>query len=122
MSSINDFTIATWVKVDVNATWARVFDFGSGTTNYMFLAPSNGSNLVRYAITTGSGEQGINSSSPLSTGAWHHVAITQTGSLAILYIDGVEAGRNSSMTLKPSSLGRTHKTGSAGRNGAVIRI
>ncbi|MCU7552738.1 alginate lyase family protein [Chitinophagaceae bacterium LB-8] len=105
MSDINDFTVATWVKVDVSATWARIFDFGSGTTNYMFLAPASSANTVRYAITTGSGEQQINSSSALSTGVWNHVAVTLSGKVGILYINGVEAGRNSNMTLTPSSLG-----------------
>ncbi len=50
--------------------WARVFDFGSGTGTYMFMAPFSGSGTVRYAITTGSygSEQAITNSSALSTG------------------------------------------------------
>jgi fibronectin type 3 domain-containing protein len=108
MSGINDFTVATWVKVDVNKTWARLFDFGTGTTNYMFLAPVSGSNTVRYAILApGTAEQQINSSPVLSPGVWHHVAVTLSGNVGILYIDGVERGRNNNMTLKPSSLGIT---------------
>jgi autotransporter-associated beta strand protein len=109
VSTLNDFSICCWVKADASATWARVFDFGSGTGTYMFLSPFNGSGVVRYAITTssGAGEQGINSPSALSTGVWHHLAVTLSGSTGVLYIDGKAVGTNSSMTLNPSSLGGT---------------
>jgi alpha-L-arabinofuranosidase len=109
VSTLNDFTISTWVKVDANATWARVFDFGSGTGTYMFLAPASGGTSVRYAITTGSsgGEQQLNRAGNLSTGVWHHLAVTLSGSTGVLYVDGVPANTNLSMTLKPSSLGST---------------
>jgi len=107
MNGVNDFTIATWVRVDASVNWGRIFDFGSGTTNYMFLSPKSGSNTVRYSITTGSGEQQINSRSALSKDNWHHVVVTLSGNVGILYIDGAEAGRNSNMTLRPSSLGNT---------------
>lgn len=109
VNSLADFTISTWVNVDKLATWERIFDFGSGTGVYMFLTPDSGNSTVRYAITTssGGGEQQINSASVLSTGVWHHVAVTLAGNVGILYIDGQEAGRNSAMTLKPSSLGST---------------
>ena len=109
VSSLNDFSISCWVKADVSAIWARVFDFGSGTGTYMFLSPFNGSGVVRYAILTPSsgGEQGINSPSALTTGVWHHLAVTLSGTTGVLYIDGMAVGTNSSMTLNPSSLGST---------------
>jgi len=107
LSTVNDFTISTWVKVDALATWARAFDFGTGTTNYMFLAPKGSTGFPRYAITTGSGEQGINGTSAIPVGVWTNFAVTQSGALAILYVNGVEVGRNAAMTLKPSSLGNT---------------
>ena len=108
ISKLTNFTISAWVKTDVNATWERVFDFGTGTTNYMFLTTNNGSNSVRYAITTGNGEQGINSSVTFSNGVWHHIAVTLSGNTGTLYIDGVASGSNTSMTLNPASLGITN--------------
>ena len=109
IGALNDFTISTWVKVDANATWARVFDFGSGTGTYMCLSPASGGASVRYAITTsgGGGEQQLNRAGNLSTGVWHHLAVTLSGSTGVLYVDGVPANTNLSMTLKPSSLGST---------------
>ena len=109
VSTLTDFSICCWVKVDTSAMWARVFDFGSGTGTYMFMAPFSGSGTVRYAITTGSygSEQAITNSLALSTGVWHHLAVTLSGTTGILYIDGNAVGTNSNMTLNPSSLGST---------------
>jgi hypothetical protein len=109
VSGLNDFTVSTFVKVDANATWARLFDFGSGTGTYMYLSPASGGNTVRYAITTSSngGEQQLNSPTPLTTGVWHHVAVTLSGNRGVLYIDGAPVATNPDMTLKPSSLGST---------------
>ena len=108
MSNVNDFTIAGWVKLNASATWARIFDFGSGTTNYMFLAPLTNTNVIRYAIKVNGGtEQQINSTSPLPAGAWHHVAVTLSGSVGMLYVDGVAVATNNSMSNKPSALGAT---------------
>ncbi len=108
VSTLNDFSIATWVYVNANATWARLFDFGCGRDIYMFLAPSSGS-TIRYSITTsgGAGEQRIESTAALAVGAWHHVAVTLSGTVGILYVDGTQVGQNTAMTLKPSSLGIT---------------
>ncbi len=107
-AGLTNFTAAVWVKATAVSAWARVFDFGTGTTNYMFLAPMAGAGgPLRFAINNGSGEQRIDAPAALTAGAWHHVALTLSGTTGILYLDGVEAGRNSAMSLKPSSLGTT---------------
>jgi fibronectin type 3 domain-containing protein len=110
LNGAGGFTVATWVHLDAISNWARLFDFGTGTTSYMFLAPqAGGSNALRFAITTNSygSEQQINGSAALPVGVWTHVAVTLNGSTGILYVNGGEVGRNSSMTLTPASLGAT---------------
>jgi fibronectin type 3 domain-containing protein len=109
VSALNDFSITAWVKLDATANWARVFDFGSGTGVYMFLTTRNGANgTVRYSILApGGAEQQITTTTSLTTGTWYHVAMTQAGTTGILYVNGVEVGRNTNLTLKPSSLGNT---------------
>jgi len=112
--ALNDFTVAAWVKLTNNNQWARVFDFGNGTSNYMFLTVSSGT-TVRFAFknvagTTGTTEQTINGTAKLPIGKWTHVAVTcaydpvtlkGTGKL---YVNGSIVGTNSNITITPSML------------------
>jgi len=109
VSNLNNFAITAWVNVSRLTDWARIFDFGSGTSAYMFLAPQSGSGTLRFAITTsGNGaEQQINASAALPMGGWHHIGVTLNNGMGVLYLDGVAVGTNSAMTLSPSSLGAT---------------
>jgi alpha-D-xyloside xylohydrolase len=110
VASLNNFTISAWVNPSTVSTWSRVFDFGSGTTNYMFLTPKcGGTGVVRFAITNSgtAGEQKIDGQAALPASTWTHVAVTVAGNVGILYVNGVEVGRNSAMTLQPFSLGST---------------
>ncbi|MEO8616839.1 MAG: LamG-like jellyroll fold domain-containing protein [Luteolibacter sp.] len=109
VSTLGDFTISTWVKLNSVSNWTRIFDFGSGTGTYMYLTPQNGSTgKIGYAILTrGGSEQQISGGSPLQTGTWTHVAVTLSGSTGTLYVNGVSVGTNPSMTAKPSALAGT---------------
>jgi hypothetical protein len=109
MGGADNFTVAAWVYLNANNGWNRIFDFGTGTSVNMFLTPSAGGGVIRFAITTGGGggEQQVNGTSALPTGSWQHVAVTLSGNLASLYVNGVKVGQNTNMTLRPSSLGNT---------------
>ena len=109
VSSSDTATIAAWVYLDAVSNWMRIFDFGSGTSTNMYITPKNGANgKIRFAIkNNGSSEQIIDGTSALATGGWHHVAVTLNGATGTLYVDGVNVGSNSAMTLKPSNMGST---------------
>jgi alpha-L-fucosidase 2 len=108
VGTLDDFSITTWVYIHAHSAWARLFDFGNDTTNYMYLAPASGSGQLRFAITTGSvdGEQAIEGPA-LSPGVWHHVAVIRSGTTGTLFVDGEPVGTNEAMTLRPSHLGNT---------------
>ncbi len=99
-----DFTFATWVKWDGGSSWQRILDCGAGTTQYMYLSPDVGGNL-RFAITTGSGEQQLNGTA-LTPGVWTHVAVTLNGNTGTLYVNG-SAVASGSITLNPANLAAT---------------
>ncbi len=110
LSALYDFTIATWVKIDTLSTWSRIFDFGTGTSAYMFLTPrANGTGgPLRFAITTnGNGSEQQLNGPVLSAGAWYHIAVTLQGNTATLYVNGVAVATNAAVTIHPTALGNT---------------
>jgi uncharacterized protein len=107
VTELRDFTFAAWVDraTTEGQNWARIFDFGSGTTANMFLTVSAGGGGARFAITvTGAGgEQRITAPAQLPTG-WTHVAVSLAGSTGTLYVGGQAVAQNTAMTLNPSNL------------------
>ncbi len=110
--SLTDFTISTWVKMDALANWMRVFDFGNSTTQYMFLTLQAGtttvngvrSSIVRYAIKNGGTELNVSAPYAFPLNTWVHLAVTQAGNTARLYINGALVSSNTALTIKPSQL------------------
>jgi fibronectin type 3 domain-containing protein len=109
INNLTACTISTWVNLNTVSNWARLFDFGSSQSNYMFLSPRNGANgKVRFAIRTSAvAEQVIDGAAALPASGWHHVAVVLDGTTGTLYVDGVQVGQNTAMTLSPASLGTT---------------
>ncbi|TWT32364.1 hypothetical protein KOR34_41270 [Posidoniimonas corsicana] len=91
-------TVSAWVNWDGNAgsglDWQRIFDFGNPSAGlpqeYMFLTPRSGNGGVRFAISAGSsaGEHYLETTDPLPTDEWVHVAVTLGGNTAVLYLNG----------------------------------
>jgi hypothetical protein len=111
IGTLTNSTFAAWVNFsNTGGGWQRIFDFGSGTTSYMFLTPRQStSGAMRFAITTSgsTGESIVNAPAMLPTG-WHHVAVVIDGSSKVvqLCLDGTVVGSGPSVTL-PSALGKT---------------
>jgi hypothetical protein len=102
IANTNDITVAAWVYWNGGSQWQRIFDFGTGTTQYMFLTPSSGGNTLRFAIKNGGSEQIVQTASQLTSGQWVHLAVTLGGSTATLYVNGAAAAASSSITINPS--------------------
>ncbi len=107
LSSFHEVTVSAWFKFDAANSGQRLFDFGTGTSEYMFLSPKADDGKLVYAIRKGGSTNVLLSRDAVSGGEWHHVAITQAGSTAVLYLDGIEQARKNDMTLLPYQLGNT---------------
>ncbi|HSV99101.1 MAG TPA: LamG-like jellyroll fold domain-containing protein [Sedimentisphaerales bacterium] len=112
MPTLNSMTIATHVNFKGGSgEWQRILDFGTGTTNYMFLTPRQGAaGSMRFAIRTAAvGEQIVDAPAAMPLG-WHHAAITiDSATMTMkLYLDGELVG-TAATTLLPKDLGNTNQ-------------
>ncbi|UEP53210.1 alginate lyase family protein [Burkholderia ambifaria] len=109
VADVSDFTIAAWVNWRGGQTWARVFDFGSGTGRYLFVTPKSHGGTMRFAITTngGHGERTIDGNAALPAGQWAHVAVTLAADTATLYLNGNAIGSANDVIFAPWRIGKT---------------
>lgn len=99
-----EITVAAWVNWQGGSTWQRIFDFGNGEDEYMFLTPNGGSSRLRFAIKNGGEEQnfesGVSFAGKLNT--WVHVAVTLGEEGIFLYEDGELTASSTSIALRPT--------------------
>jgi len=98
-----EMTFAAWVKGSSTTAWQRIFDFGNGEDEYLFLTPTNGS-AMRFEIKKGGVTQSLNANTTLGTGTWKHVAVTIGANEVAIYINGAKNASTTSITLRPSDV------------------
>ncbi|WP_395321951.1 LamG-like jellyroll fold domain-containing protein [Variovorax sp. UC74_104] len=111
VSALGDFTAAVWVYWDASAVNTRIFDFGSNDVAYISLIPRDGKGTLRFS---GSRNQFWNEESVttdvLPTGRWVHVAVTLSGTVGTLYVDGTQVATADGIWINPFQLGNTTRT------------
>jgi hypothetical protein len=83
-------TIAAWVYWRGGQNWQRIFDFGNGTSETLFLTPANWSgSSMQFTIT----KEGVGTTDliapSLPIDAWSHVAVVLGNGTAQLFVNGV---------------------------------
>ncbi len=99
----DEITIACWLYWKGGSNWQRAWDFGTGTSQYLFFSPRSDSGM-RFAIKNGGDEQQIRTTSLLSTNKWVHVTVSLGAEGGTLYVDGEAIASNSSINIKPSDI------------------
>lgn len=95
-----EMTIALWVRWKGSGSWQRIFDFGNGEDQYMFLTTNAANNKMRFAIKNGGDEQYMDISR-LGTYTWKHITFTISNDSIAAYIDGELKASTSDITLRP---------------------
>ena len=104
-----ELTIALWVKQAALKNWARIFDFGGTTDNFMYLTAANTENKLRLSIHKGILETTVISNTTVpADSTWHHVAVTVNPLVATVYVDG-NATANAALPVTPLGLGATNE-------------
>lgn len=107
VNALNDFTVATWVKLPDNLEdYARLFDFGTGTGAFMAFAPKAGANIF-YQIRNSSTDYTVLIPHTVPLNKWVHLAISQNGTTFKAYVNGALIFTDQQATLRPSDLGIT---------------
>ena len=100
-----EITVATWMKWKGGNDWQRVFDFGNGEDEYLFLTPRADNGKLRFAIKNGGDEQRLEGSSMTSyRNDWVHIALTMDEESVCLYQDGELIASSADITLRPSDI------------------
>ncbi len=104
MGNHDCLTISCWIRRSTaGPAWERIFDFGNGKDQYMYLTPNTGSKM-RLAMKNEGQEQTLDCAS-LGMIA-KHVAVTLDGNngVASIYVNGELKARSESWTIKPSDI------------------
>ncbi|MDP3893095.1 family 43 glycosylhydrolase, partial [Nocardioides sp.] len=109
MAGLDAITVSTEVWVDTDQQ-TPYFIWGMGNTSggagngYLF---TTGNANYRSSIATGNWttEQTATSGAALARGAWKTLTYTLQGGTAKLYLDGVQVGQNTNVTIKPGDIG-----------------
>jgi hypothetical protein len=101
-------TVAAWVKMRAMSNWSRLFDFGVGTSRFMYLAPTDGAGM-HFAMVAPTGVFDlVSATQPLAAdGMWHHVAVTVDASMVRIYADGVQVAAQASPAVRPGDFAAT---------------
>ncbi len=99
-----ELTVAAWIKLDEVQPWARVFDFGTATTRFIYLAPSDGAGMHFAMVSENGAFDLVSPTVPVSAdGMWHHVAATVAADGTVtLYADGAAGARGTSANVTPA--------------------
>jgi hypothetical protein len=97
-------TIAAWVYWRGGQNWQRIFDFGNGTAESLFLTPANWSGTSMQFTISKDGVGTHDLSAPaLAVDVWSHVAVVFGNGTVELFVNGVLAA-STATTIKPSDI------------------
>lgn len=103
VGNLHSLTFSAWVYSTSDSDWQRIFDFGNGPDNYLFLTPDNGS-VMRFEICKNGTKQGLNASKRLPLNSWNHIALTIGDEGVSLYLNGTLNASTTSISFRPDNL------------------
>lgn len=96
-----ELTLATWVRWKGSGNWQRIFDFGNGENQYMFLTTNADNGQMRFAIKNNGEEQYLDICK-LGTYLWKHITLTISNDSIVVYVDGEKMAMSTDITIRPS--------------------
>lgn len=100
-----DFTVEAWFSTQTNALQviAAKWNF-SGSLAWALTINNGAVGNVTFALANSGFFQGSFSGSPgVALNTWHHVAVTRSGSLARIFLNGIQTGNTTTVTANLSA-------------------
>jgi hypothetical protein len=109
LSTSPAITIATWFKVNSTLGYQRIFDIGTSETSGMYLTPNyDKTGHLHFTLRMDPNREDIDATgTAIPTGVWEHVALVLDSSGGRLYLNGVQVGTTTAMTMLAPELGAT---------------
>ena len=111
VETCTDLTFSSWVKLDSNRPWNRIFDFGAEDgSSFMYLSPAgfgaDGQEL-RFGLVTPVGVHDVGFPYAMPLREWTHVGVVLRGDTATLYLNGRAVVRQAGVVANPGDMGTT---------------
>ena len=113
-----EMTISLWIKWYSGSMWQRIFDFGNGEQQYMFLTANADNGMLRLAAKNGNEEQRMDICKLKTNYTWQHIVITINEDSIVAYVDGVKQAESTDFTVRTADfkpvfnyIGRSQFTG-----------
>lgn len=112
LADASEVTIATWVNLNSQRDWQRVWTFSTGGDAYMYLTTSlNASGLARGGITLknnpGDAAESVQAPAALPLRVWTHLAFVLGPTGMAFYIDGTLVDSRPNSSIRPVDMGKT---------------
>lgn len=95
-----EMTIVLWLKWYPGGIWQRIFDFGNGEQQYMFLTTNADNGMMRLAAKNGSTEQRMDICKLKDNYTWQHIAIAISTDSIVAYVDGKRQAASTDITVR----------------------
>jgi carbonic anhydrase/acetyltransferase-like protein (isoleucine patch superfamily) len=109
LADLRDYTLALWVRWDGTGDHdQRIVEFGRDADHQLYLQPTSTAGGVEFGITVDGNRFVLRGDEPLPTSQWVHLAVTFSGDLATLYVNGSNVASDSQLTVDPHEVRSTY--------------
>jgi MSHA biogenesis protein MshQ len=92
MDGLVDFTFAAWLRIDTIREESHEVISGANAAEDNALIFWYRDHTDEWVVGINNGSSVFASDSTIEDGEWHHVALTRSGAIAVLYLDGSQLG------------------------------
>lgn len=107
LKGTESYTISMFVKIKEFSTWARLFDFCSSPSQYIFFSPSGFGDKMIWDTNDMEGVSSVNMINVLPLRSWFHITFSYGNGVSKIYLNGHEILSSKTRVPKLMNLWRT---------------